>query len=383
MMTAHQDIPVELHVKICKKIAQLTKVIYTLNSRAEEQNAIIDKLKDLHESDLSKVMNECKEKVLKFKLQTHRMLEKEQDVQKMHRLFDEVKAENENLQETLKEHIGNASLNEKQLKIDYENKYLDLQNKFLERKREYDELVESFHSFKQETLIKQEQKVAELTMKYNDEIKSLASAHQEELNGIINRGLQSEQKINEKMTEWESLHMQWEIEKKKLEAEHEAKINKMKSFYEKEMGLLQSEKVKGEVDKWEKQKVLMLEEFQLVKSELSNRNRFLEKNLSLKEDNINKYKLDIESLQLKLNSNVEAVSSIELQLKEKVVENASLGSKVVDLQQQIVLSEQRMAQEVYRKDGMYIFFNFMFCIYIYIYSIHVVRYIQELIESIK
>ena len=355
-MTATPEIPVELHVKVCKKIAQLTKVIYTLNSRADEQHSILEKLKVTQKNDLNKVMCECKQKVLKFRLQSQEVVEKENEVKMLHQLFDELKIENSRLQETLKEHAENTTLNEKQLQTDYENKYLDLQNQFLERKRNYEELLESFHTFQQEVEIKTEEKLTALTIKHHEELKTISVAHQAEVDDIVNNRLKSEQKINEKMTECECLHMQWEIEKKQLETEHESKINKMKSFYEKEMELLESRKSKDSEEKWENNKLLLVAEFQLAKSELNNRIRFLEKQSSEKDSDIQQCKNNSESLNLKSNSYITQLSTLQSQLDEKMVEVSSLACKLIDLQQKLTNSEEESLSEINQKVGMYQFY---------------------------
>ena len=67
----------DLHVKICKKVAQLTKVIYALNTKADEQETIITSLKENHEKEVEKIMYDSKKKILEFKEQCQQFVEKE------------------------------------------------------------------------------------------------------------------------------------------------------------------------------------------------------------------------------------------------------------------------------------------------------------------
>ncbi|XP_053434053.1 protein FAM184B [Nycticebus coucang] len=46
------DCDPEMHVKMCKKIAQLTKVIYALNTRQDEAEASVEALRDAHQEEL-------------------------------------------------------------------------------------------------------------------------------------------------------------------------------------------------------------------------------------------------------------------------------------------------------------------------------------------
>ncbi|XP_068123833.1 protein FAM184B isoform X2 [Hyperolius riggenbachi] len=56
----------ELHVKMCKKIAQLTKVIYALNLKVDEYEINILTLKEAHQNEIEQMSNETKEKVLQY-----------------------------------------------------------------------------------------------------------------------------------------------------------------------------------------------------------------------------------------------------------------------------------------------------------------------------
>ncbi|MED6274303.1 hypothetical protein ILYODFUR_013862, partial [Ilyodon furcidens] len=52
----------QMHSKMCKKIAQLTKVIYSLNMRNEEQEAALLALNHAHHDELHRILMEtCQE----------------------------------------------------------------------------------------------------------------------------------------------------------------------------------------------------------------------------------------------------------------------------------------------------------------------------------
>ncbi|XP_019065810.1 protein FAM184B [Fukomys damarensis] len=54
----------EMHVKMCKKIAQLTKVIYALNTRQDEAEASMEVLREAHQEELQSVVAETKARLL-------------------------------------------------------------------------------------------------------------------------------------------------------------------------------------------------------------------------------------------------------------------------------------------------------------------------------
>ncbi|XP_037991564.1 protein FAM184B isoform X2 [Motacilla alba alba] len=57
----------EMHVKMCKKIAQLTKVIYALNTKNDEHEDSIQALREAHEEEIQKILAETRETILQCK----------------------------------------------------------------------------------------------------------------------------------------------------------------------------------------------------------------------------------------------------------------------------------------------------------------------------
>ncbi|XP_064305272.1 protein FAM184B isoform X5 [Phalacrocorax carbo] len=92
----HQD----MHMKMCKKIAQLTKVIYALNTKNDEHEASIQALRDAHEEEIQHILAETRETILqcKSKAEEEKLLRKriqalELAVEQHKRLKEEALAE--------------------------------------------------------------------------------------------------------------------------------------------------------------------------------------------------------------------------------------------------------------------------------------------------
>ncbi|XP_054679168.1 protein FAM184B isoform X2 [Grus americana] len=68
----------EMHVKMCKKIAQLTKVIYALNTKNDEHEASIQALREAHEEEIQHILAETRETILqcKSKVEEEQLLRK-------------------------------------------------------------------------------------------------------------------------------------------------------------------------------------------------------------------------------------------------------------------------------------------------------------------
>lgn len=64
---ARSEVFPDLHHKMSKKIAQLTKVIYHLNTRNEDNQAEMDALNAFHQSEMQQVVRDAATKIAKFK----------------------------------------------------------------------------------------------------------------------------------------------------------------------------------------------------------------------------------------------------------------------------------------------------------------------------
>lgn len=65
-MTTSEVFP-DLHHKMSKKIAQLTKVIYHLNTKNEDHQSEIDNLTQQHQSEVQQILRDAATRIGKFK----------------------------------------------------------------------------------------------------------------------------------------------------------------------------------------------------------------------------------------------------------------------------------------------------------------------------
>ena len=314
----------DLHVKVCKKVAQLTKVIYALNTKSDEQDAIVNNLKENYEKDVEKIMYESKNKILQFKDQCQKFVEKEKEFDKISCLLKESNEEKKRLENQLKEVVDAYKLSERQLKNDYETKYLEIQNKVLERKQEFDELTRLFSCYQEKQENKHSHDVTQLTLKYHDEIKLLKESHLKEIDKLENNYLNRESGIDLKMKEYETIHSQLESEKQQIKDEYENKIEKVKKYYENEKNTLRSSLLKqnGELLENEKKELVfkyedIISKYEFSKIQLNYRIEYLEKDQKEKEIKIENYISNCESLDLQIKGNIDKILKLEQTLTDK------------------------------------------------------------------
>ncbi|XP_009582105.1 PREDICTED: protein FAM184B, partial [Fulmarus glacialis] len=140
----------EMHMKMCKKIAQLTKVIYTLNTKNDEHEASIQTLREAHEEEIQHILAETRETILqcKSKVEEEQLLRKriqalEIAVEQHKRLKEEALAELTLCKKQVEEREPRTEAKQAQtvLSTDTVDTNADFENKLLHLNQESDGLL--------------------------------------------------------------------------------------------------------------------------------------------------------------------------------------------------------------------------------------------------
>ncbi|XP_018429133.1 PREDICTED: protein FAM184B-like [Nanorana parkeri] len=200
----------ELHVKMCKKIAQLTKVIYALNLKVDEYEVNILTLKESHQNEMEQISNETKEKVLQYES----MVGEEKNLRLQIQNLEEALEKNNMVKEQTLVDLAlyKKQAEERELKTQCEQaeRIAALSREMLSMKTDYEsrlqQLTEEADSLKRErTLGEKEKSVEKLNEKLNKEIQ------------VLSKEVESLKSQNHKLTE-----------------EYTMKTNKLHSNYIKE-----------------------------------------------------------------------------------------------------------------------------------------------------
>uniref|UniRef100_A0A8C6K7L9 Uncharacterized protein n=1 Tax=Melopsittacus undulatus TaxID=13146 RepID=A0A8C6K7L9_MELUD len=182
----------EMHMKMCKKIAQLTKVIYALNAKNDEHEATIQALREAHEEEIQHILAETRETILqcKSKVEEEQLLRKhiqalETEVEQHKRLKEEALAELMLCKMQVEEREPRTEIKQAQtvLSVDTVGTNADFENKLLHLYQESDRLVNECKASRRENI---DEKVI-LDEKYSvegqpliNETKNLKSENQRE-----------------------------------------------------------------------------------------------------------------------------------------------------------------------------------------------------------
>ncbi|XP_050194732.1 protein FAM184B isoform X3 [Myiozetetes cayanensis] len=153
----------EMHVKMCKKIAQLTKVIYALNTKNDEHEASIEALREAHEEEIQHILAETRETILqcKSKVEEEQLLRKhiqalEIAVEQHKRLKEEALAELTLCKKQAEEKELRTEVKQAQtvLSKDMVDTNAGFENKLPHLNQEFDELLNECKASRRENLDK-------------------------------------------------------------------------------------------------------------------------------------------------------------------------------------------------------------------------------------
>lgn len=196
-----------------KKIAQLTKVIFQLHSKNEENNQAQQAIGSCHEKEMEIVLKQANDVILKQKNEIMKLKEGADLKQKIKELEKEHIKERKDSQKEYELYQQQATEREAKLEKQYKEKAQDMKMDLQDMKKKFDERCEDFKRQLQ-------------NFKNNNEaIEALKKAHAKELAAHVQEhNRKYNELLQQKMDSEDALKEQAEKERKKLIAEAEQRL---------------------------------------------------------------------------------------------------------------------------------------------------------------
>uniref|UniRef100_A0A8C6KFT9 Family with sequence similarity 184 member A n=1 Tax=Nothobranchius furzeri TaxID=105023 RepID=A0A8C6KFT9_NOTFU len=225
----------DLHLKMSKKIAQLTKVIYALNTKNDEHEAAIATLKEAHEEEVQQILSETREKILQYKGK----ISDELDLKKRIQSLEESMEVHERMKrqalaefESYRQRVEDMQLC---TEAQHTQRVVSMSREVEEMRRSFEEKLRTFSQAQAQ--FEQEKKAAleDLKAQHRQEIQELLRSHQSQ-NANYSKDQEKLGQLHK--AEVDSLTERVEElkqDKKRLVEEYEAKLSKAQAFYEREL----------------------------------------------------------------------------------------------------------------------------------------------------
>ncbi|KAG3290142.1 hypothetical protein H1C71_026509 [Ictidomys tridecemlineatus] len=341
------DYSQDMHLKMSKKIAQLTKVIYALNTKNDEHESAIQALKDAHEEEIQQILAETREKILQYKSKVTEELELKRKIQVLEAsLEDHIKMKQQALTEfeAYKHRVEDMQLcaeaQHVQRIVTMSREVEEIRRKFEERLRSFGQLQIQFEKDKGLAL-------EDLRTAHRREMQELLKSQQDH-SASVNKGLEKTEELHR--MEVEALNKTLEelrLEKKKLIEDYEGKLNKAQSFYERELDTLKrSQLFTAESLQASKEKEADLrKEFQGQEAILRKTIGKLKTELQMVQDEAGSLLDKCQKLQMALATAESNVQVLQKQLDDAKEGEMALLSKHKEVESELAAARERLQQQ--------------------------------------
>ncbi|XP_007454968.1 PREDICTED: protein FAM184A isoform X1 [Lipotes vexillifer] len=341
------DYSQDLHLKMSKKIAQLTKVIYALNTKNDEHESAIQALKDAHEEEIQQILAETREKILQYKSRVSEESDLKRKVQVLEAsLEDHIKMKQQALTEfeAYKHRVEDMQLcaeaQHVQRIVTMSREVEEMRRKFEERLRSFGQVQVQFEKDKRLAL-------EDLRTAHRREIQELLKSQQDH-SASAGKGQEKAEELHR--VEVEALNKTLEelrLERKKLIEDYEGKLRKAQSFYEHELDTLKrSQLFTAESLQASKEKEADLrKEFQGQEAILRKTIGKLKRELQMVQDEAGSLHDKCQKLQIALVTAENSVQVLQKQLDDAQEGEVALLSRHKEVESELAAARERLQQQ--------------------------------------
>ncbi|KAK1876628.1 Protein FAM184A [Dissostichus eleginoides] len=264
------DYTQDLHLKMSKKIAQLTKVIYALNTKNDEHEEEIESLKDAHEDEVQHIVTETRDKIMQYK---SKMVDEADLRRRLASLEESVDLHEHMKRQALAEfEMYRQRMEDSQLctEAQHTQRVVSMSREVEEMRRDFEEKLRAFS-----------QAQAQFEAEKRRALEDLRATHRQEVEELLNNQQNQSASSTEDQERLAELHRQ-EVEalmerveeitkdKVRLVEEFEGKLGKAQEYYERELEAMRRthQLTTENLLAWKRTEVELRKEFQAQETSL-------------------------------------------------------------------------------------------------------------------
>ncbi|XP_075410063.1 protein FAM184A isoform X2 [Tenrec ecaudatus] len=341
------DYTPDLHLKMSKKIAQLTKVIYALNTKNDEHESAIQALKDAHEEEIQQILAETREKILQYKSKVTEELELKRKIQTLEAsLEDHAKMKQQALAE-FEAYKRRAEDMRVCAEAQHVQRIVTMSREVEEVRRRFEEKLQSFAQLRGQFEKDKRSALEDLRTAHRREVQGLLKSQQDQ-SGSADKG---QEKAEERhRMEVEALNRTLEELRRgqqTLIEDYEGKLSKAQAFYEHELDTLKrSQLFTAESLQASKEKEAELrKELQGQEAVLRKTIGKLKLELQMVQDEAGSLRDKCQKLQVALATAENNVQVLQKQLDDTKEGEMALLSKHKEVESELAAARERLQQQ--------------------------------------
>ncbi|XP_022080895.1 protein FAM184A-like [Acanthaster planci] len=342
---ASAEVTPELHLKMSKKIAQLTKVIYALNTKNDEHEAVVQNLKEAHEEELQQLIQQTKDKIASYQSRIGQEAELRQKIQSLETTIKEQERHKQEALEEFTEFKRKEEQRQACLKADHSKTVLGLSQDLLAIKRNFEDRLQQFEESKRRGELDRTNALAELRQAHVEEVDSLKKQLQSEHSGLSK---ERQELIDQYESEIKNLYSQnneLKNEKRQTVEDYEAKLSKAQAFYERELAALKDGELRKNAEEWKEREAALRRQAAERQHELERQIENISMQLAVCEEDLVVYKNKLTQTQSELALREGDSGSLSKQLVEAKHEASQAITGLKQLEGELAASRERCQEQ--------------------------------------
>ncbi|XP_032808230.2 protein FAM184A isoform X2 [Petromyzon marinus] len=353
----------EMHLKMSKKIAQLTKVIYALNTKNDEHEAAVSVLREAHAEEMQQFAAETRHRLLRYQSR----LGVESELREKARSLEEALASEGSLrrqaQEQLEAYRRHVEERDAGRDAEHADRILALSTQMLDMKRDFEAKILGFTSLQKRLEEEKEAALAEARASHDRALQELEQGRDAEHSQMA---AESHARAEREHAEAERLRAEGErlrgeterlaSEVRRLEGEREAGEAEVRAGYEQQLQELRGAKHESRLAEWEEHEQRLRQEFQAHADELQrgwearevSLRGFMEKQraeLQLNQAQVATFREQGEQLHRDLGLAHEGKQDAERRLAEARQEASSSQARLADTQRELATVRDQLQDQ--------------------------------------
>lgn len=359
--TVDYEVTHDLHAKMSKKIAQLTKVICALNTKNDEQEMALSQLQMAHRDEIEHVNATFDNKLQDYYAKCTEMKMLKDEITRLEALTREQEQVRRKAQVEMERLRSHYEKQEQKLQREHSEKLIDLSQEVLKTKQEFEEQLKRYQQLQREWEEERKNTVLDLKESHRREIDELLFQQLEDNKDISNQWRKLEAIYRDQLSEFEAKCDKLQTERdnaleegKVAQEEGDAKLAKMKAFYESEMKTFE-ESVRTERSKHlsvmeqdsvaaQKREKEVRQAMEQQEKELNDQLENVVKQLSESEMDVTELRIERSQLQVIVQDLEQEKSAVTKQLKELSDKKEELECRLAETQNQFTEMLQKCTQ---------------------------------------
>lgn len=342
------EVTQDMHLKMSKKIAQLTKVIYALNTKNDENEAVLQGMRDHHEEEKQQLLTDMQAKIQQYKSRLEGETVHRNQISILQTRISEYEQHNASVEERFVRLKEETTQREQQQQHEHNQQIQQLTQEVLRAKREFEEHLQGFEAWKAKKEEDHEAAMKDIETRHAKELDDLRCFQRNQDTDWLNQCAQIEDKFRSEILSLQDRLAAEEAERLKTEEEFAQKLEKARAFYEKELQALQQKQnldFESELSALRDQQEKLRNDFAAQEKELRKQIDRLVRQLADAEDAAETHRQAAERLREELGSKDSSAASVSEELDAAKREMATALARLRDVETELAASKERCSDQ--------------------------------------